>query len=152
MPTKDILVELSLDIVIKNPFINQNDLIYQTLIILTSCNLDKKLDISDEDLEYIENSIKIKILMHLTILIKKLYLKKIYYKVHFHDEIPTVKEAKKKVGFDINRCLKIVSFSYSEKYIFVSLLTEEKLREIDNTGIFLFHLFLIQPFSLCHLK
>lgn len=76
MPIKDILVELSLDIVIKNPFINQNDLIYQTLIILTSCNLDKKLDISDEDLEYIENSIKIEILMHLTILIKKLYLKK----------------------------------------------------------------------------
>lgn len=57
-PIKDILVELSSDIVKKYPFINQNDLIYQTLIILTSYNLDKILDISDEDLNYIENSIK----------------------------------------------------------------------------------------------
>lgn len=60
-------------------------------------------------------------------IIKKLDSKKIYYKVHFHDEIPTVEEAKKKVDFDINRCLKTVAFSYLEKYIFVSLLAEEKL-------------------------
>ena len=57
-PIKDILVELSSDIVKKYPFINQNDLIYQTLIILTSYNLDKILDISNEDLDFIENSIK----------------------------------------------------------------------------------------------
>ena len=51
----------------------------------------------------------------------------IEFKVHVHDEIPTVESAKEKVEFDIDKCYKTIAFKYDEKYIFVSLKAEDNI-------------------------
>lgn len=53
--------------------------------------------------------------------------KKIKFKLHNHDEIPTVEIAKEKVQFDIDKCYKTIAFEYNEKYIFVSLKAEKSI-------------------------
>jgi Cys-tRNA(Pro)/Cys-tRNA(Cys) deacylase len=52
----------------------------------------------------------------------------IKYKVHTHEEIRRVKEAKGKVDFDIDKCFKTLAFEYNEKFIFIALLAEDKLK------------------------
>lgn len=58
---------------------------------------------------------------------KKLNYYDIEYKVHTHEEIPTVEIAKQLVDFDINHCLKTIAFEYENKYLFVSILADKKI-------------------------
>ena len=46
--------------------------------------------------------------------------KDIKFKMYKHSDIPTVKDAKEKVDFDIDKCYKTIAFKYDEKFIFVS--------------------------------
>ena len=51
----------------------------------------------------------------------------IKYKMHFHDNIPTVKEAQEKVDFDIEKCFKTIAFKYGSKYVFASLKAKDSI-------------------------
>lgn len=51
----------------------------------------------------------------------------IEYKIHTHEEIPSVKEAKEKVNFNIEQCFKTLAFQYENKILFISLLANDKL-------------------------
>ena len=61
-------------------------------------------------------------------IIEQLEKANIKYTVHTHEEIPTVNLAKEKVQFDITKCFKTVAFKYKEKFLFISLLAEDKLK------------------------
>ena len=52
---------------------------------------------------------------------------KLNYKIYSHEEIPTVEIAIKKVGFDIDHCMKTIAFEYDDKYIFVCVLAKDKI-------------------------
>lgn len=60
--------------------------------------------------------------------IEQLEKPNIKYTVHTHEEIPTVNVAKEKVDFNIKKCFKTLAFKYEEKFLFVSLLAEDKLK------------------------
>ena len=51
----------------------------------------------------------------------------IKFKIYKHSDIPTVKDAKEKVDFDIDKCYKTIAFKYDEKFIFVSLRAEDSI-------------------------
>lgn len=61
-------------------------------------------------------------------IIEQLEKANIKYTVHTHEEIPTVNVAKEKVDFNITKCFKTLAFKYEEKFLFVSLLAEDKLK------------------------
>jgi len=53
--------------------------------------------------------------------------RKISYKVHSHDDIPTVTIAKEKINFNIDSCIKTIAFKYDERYIFIAIRAEDKI-------------------------
>ena len=64
-------------------------------------------------------------------ILEKLNASNIEYTVHTHEEIPSVKEAKEKVNFNIKQCFKTLAFQYENKILFVSLLANDKLKYSD---------------------
>ena len=53
--------------------------------------------------------------------------KNINFKLILHDDIPTVKDAKEKVDFNIDKCYKTIAFKYDERFIFISLKAEDSI-------------------------